>query len=124
MRSAVRIAREEWREWMRSRLAVLSLFVFGTFLFFTTASTALDAYEARHLRLHQQQQAEKHFSSNLTDTRTVWCTMGTMCFTRHSRCLTRRGRVTGQSLFLEGHRQNSAMFQTLAPKHEQVVSGR
>lgn len=113
MSSAVRIAREEWRQWLRSRLAVLSLIVFTTLLLFTTLLTMLDAREAHHQRLDQQKQAEDVFL-NQPD--------------RHPHRMVHYGHyvfrtppplavfdpgvdaVTGQSLFLEGHRQNSAMF--------------
>jgi len=113
MSSAVRIAKEEWRQWMRSRLAVLSLIVFAVLLLFTTMFTMLDAQDARHQRLHQQEQAEETFL-NQPD--------------RHPHRMVHYGHyvfrappplamfdpgvdaVTGQSLFLEGHRQNSAMF--------------
>ena len=113
MSSAVRIAKEEWRQWLRSRLAVLSLIVFTLLLLFTTALTMIDAHEARHERLHQQEQAEETFL-NQPD--------------RHPHRMVHYGHyvfrappplaifdpgvdaVTGQSLFLEGHRQNSAMF--------------
>ena len=113
MSSALRIAKEEWRQWLRSRLAVLSLIVFTVLLLFTTALTTLDAQEARHQRLHQQQQAEETFLDQPD---------------RHPHRMVHYGHyvfrappplamfepgvdsVTGQSLFLEGHRQNSAMF--------------
>jgi len=113
MSGAIRIAKEEWRQWMRSRLAVLSLIVFAVLLFFTTTLTMLDAQEARHERLHQQTQAEETFLSQPD---------------RHPHRMVHYGHyvfrappplamfdpgvdaVTGQSLFLEGHRQNSAMF--------------
>ena len=113
MSNAVSIAREEWRQWLRSRLAVLSLIVFTVLLLFTTALTMLDANEARHQRLHQQEQAEQTFLDQPD---------------RHPHRMVHYGHyafrappplaifdpgvdaVTGQSLFLEGHRQNSAMF--------------
>jgi len=113
MMSATIIAREEWRQWLRSRLAVLSLIVFSLLLFFTTALTMIDANEARHQRLHQQEQAEQTFLDQPD---------------RHPHRMVHYGHyvfrappplamfdpgvdaVTGQSLFLEGHRQNSAMF--------------
>ena len=113
MSGSVLIAKEEWRQWLRSRLAVLSLIVFSVLLLFTTVLTMLDAQEARHARLHQQEQAEETFL-NQPD--------------RHPHRMVHYGHyvfrappplaifdpgvdaVTGQSLFLEGHRQNSAMF--------------
>jgi len=110
---ALRIAREEWREWLRSRLTVLSFIVFTLLLLFTTVLTMLDAQEAHHQRLHMQEQAEDAFLSQPD---------------RHPHRMVHYGHyvfrappplsyfepgvyaVTGQSLFLEGHRQNSVMF--------------
>ena len=98
---------------MRSRLAVISLIVFAVLLIFTTGLTLLEAQAARHDRLHQQEQSEETFLSQPD---------------RHPHRMVHYGHyvfrvppplalfdpgvdaVTGQSLFLEGHRQNSAMF--------------
>ena len=113
MSTSLTIAREEWRQWRRSRLAMLSLIVFSILLIVTTALTLLDAQEARHERLHQQEQAEDTFLDQPD---------------RHPHRMVHYGHyvfraplplalfdpgvdaVTGQSMFLEGHRQNSAMF--------------
>lgn len=113
MNRAVLIAKEEWRQWLRSRLAVTSLVVFAGLLLVTTVLSTLDARKAQHERLHQQEQAEETFLSQPD---------------RHPHRMVHYGHyvfrvppplaifepgvdaVTGQSLFLEGHRQNSAMF--------------
>ncbi|MEM7005763.1 MAG: ABC transporter permease subunit [Pseudomonadota bacterium] len=113
MNRAVLIAKEEWRQWLRSRLAVTSLLVFAGLLLVTTVLSTLDAQKAQHERLHQQEQAEETFLSQPD---------------RHPHRMVHYGHyvfrvppplaifepgvdaVTGQSLFLEGHRQNSAMF--------------
>ena len=113
MSAALTIAKEEWRQWRRSRLAMLSLVVFSVLLIFTTSLTLLEAREARHERLHQQEQAEQTFLDQPD---------------RHPHRMVHYGHyvfrappplaifdpgvdaVTGQSMFLEGHRQNSAMF--------------
>jgi len=113
MSSSLTIAKEEWRQWRRSRLARLSLVVFALLLIFTTALTLLEAQEARHQRLNQQEQAEQTFLDQPD---------------RHPHRMVHYGHyvfrappplaifdpgvdaVTGQSIFLEGHRQNSAMF--------------
>lgn len=113
MSGAVRIAREEWRLWLRSRLAVLSLIVFGVLLLFTTLLTTLDAQEARHQRLHQQEQAEETFLSQPERHPHRMVHYGHYVFrTPPPLAMFDPGvdAVTGQSLFLEGHRQNSAMF--------------
>ena len=113
MSSAARIAREEWRQWLRSRLAVASLIVFAILLLFTTVFTALDAQEARHQRLHQQEQAENAFLEQPDRHPHRMVHYGHYVFrTPPPLAMFDPGvdTVTGQSLFLEGHRQNSAMF--------------
>ena len=113
MSLSLTIAKEEWRQWRRSRLAMLSLIVFSLLLIFTTLLTLVEAQEARHQRLHQQKQAEQTFMDQPD---------------RHPHRMVHYGHyvfrappplaifdpgvdaVTGQSMFLEGHRQNSAMF--------------
>lgn len=113
MSGAVRIAKEEWRQWLRSRLAVLSLVVFTVLLLFTTVLTSLDAQEARHQRLHQQEQAEETFLSQPDRHPHRMVHYGHYVFrTPPPLAMFDPGvdAVTGQSLFLEGHRQNSAMF--------------
>jgi len=111
--STIRIAREEWRQWLRSRLAVLCLIVFSALLLATTVLNTLELWQAQHQRLHLQQQSEETFL-NQPD--------------RHPHRMVHYGHylfrtpaplaifdpgvdtVTGQSIFLEGHRHNSAMF--------------
>lgn len=113
MSAVTRIAREEWRQWGRSRLAVATLGVFAVLLVVTTLLTATDMIDARHDRLHQQAEAEQTFLDQPA---------------RHPHRMVHYGHyvfrappplavfdpgvdsVTGQSLFLEGHRQNAAMF--------------
>jgi ABC-2 type transport system permease protein len=113
MSAATRIAREEWRQWRRSRLAVFALSIFALLLLITTILTASGVLEDRHDRLHQQEEAEATFLDQPD---------------RHPHRMVHYGHyvfrtpaplavfdpgvdtVTGQSMFLEGHRQNSAMF--------------
>jgi ABC-2 type transport system permease protein len=113
MSAVVTIARDEWRQWRRSRLAVAGLAVFAALLVIVSTLTALDVSEARHERLHQQAEAEQTFLDQPD---------------RHPHRMVHYGHyvfrapaplalfdpgvdsVTGQSIFLEGHRQNSAMF--------------
>ena len=113
MSRVLTIARDEWRQWRRSRLAVAGLAVFAALLVIVSTLTALDVSEARHIRQHQQAEAEETFL-NQPD--------------RHPHRMVHYGHyvfrapaplalfdpgvdaVTGQSIFLEGHRQNSAMF--------------
>lgn len=113
MSGAARIAKEEWRQWLRSRLAVLSLIVFVVLLLFTTVLSALDAQTARHQRLHQQEQAEQTFLEQPDRHPHRMVHYGHYVFrTPPPLAMFDPGvdAVTGQSLFLEGHRQNSAMF--------------
>lgn len=113
MNSAMRIAKEEWRQWLRSRLAVLSLAVFSALLLFTAVLTTLDAREARHKRAHQQEQAQESFYSQPDRHPHRMVHYGHYVFrTPPPLAVFEPGvdAVTGQSLFLEGHRQNSAMF--------------
>ncbi|MGB3455609.1 MAG: DUF3526 domain-containing protein [Litorimonas sp.] len=113
MSAVLTIARDEWRQWRRSRLAVAGLAVFAALLVIVSVLTALDVSEARHQRLHQQAEAEETFLGQPD---------------RHPHRMVHYGHyvfrapaplasfdpgvdaVTGQSMFLEGHRQNSAMF--------------
>ena len=113
MSAVLTIALDEWRQWRRSRLAVAGLAIFGALLLVVSVLTALDVAEARHERLHQQAEAERTFLDQPD---------------RHPHRMVHYGHyvfrapaplalfdpgvdaVTGQSLFLEGHRQNSAMF--------------
>jgi len=113
MNSVMLIARAEWRYWLRSSLAVSAAVLFLLLLILTTVlSTARFAAE-RHERLHHQQDAEESFLSQPD---------------RHPHRMVHYGHyvfrtptplsvfdpgldpVTGQSVFLEGHRQNSATF--------------
>ncbi len=111
--SSIRIAREEWRQWRRSRLAVLCLSVFAALLLVTTLLNTLGLWEAQHQRLHQQQQAEETFLSQPDRHPHRMVHYGHYVFrTPPPLAIFDPGvdAVTGQSMFLEGHRQNSAMF--------------
>ncbi|MYE81590.1 MAG: ABC transporter permease subunit, partial [Gammaproteobacteria bacterium] len=107
------IARAEWRLWLRSRLALGALLIFALLLISTSVVTALRMSEAHHERTEQQAGAEATFLSQPD---------------RHPHRMVHYGHyvfrappplsmidpgvdsVTGQSMFLEGHRQNTAMF--------------
>ena len=113
MSTAFRVAREELRQWRRSRLAIVALCLFAALLFVTSALTANAMLEQGHERLHQQEESEQTFLSQPA---------------RHPHRMVHYGHyvfrtppplsmfdpgvdaVTGQSLFLEGHRQNAVMF--------------
>lgn len=107
------IAREEWRYWLRSNLATATALIFLVLLVATSVLTAFRTAEERHHRLEHQAEAEDAFVSQPD---------------RHPHRMVHYGHyafrappplavfdpgldpVTGQSIFLEGHRQNSAML--------------
>ncbi len=107
------IAGEEWRLWLRSRLALNTLLIFVLLLTSTSVVTALRMSKEQHGRAEQQAAAEETFLSQPD---------------RHPHRMVHYGHyvfrapaplamidpgvdpVTGQSIFLEGHRQNTAMF--------------
>ncbi len=113
MNSVFSIAREEWRLWLRSRLALSALLVFALLLTATSTLIALRMSAEHQQRTEQQALAEETFLSQPD---------------RHPHRMVHYGHyvfrvppplsvvdpgvdaVTGQSIFLEGHRQNTAMF--------------
>jgi ABC-2 type transport system permease protein len=113
MNKLLTIAMDEWRFWFRSRLALWGIGVFCLLLLATGVLSVLQVNEAEHEREHAQEQAEERFLSQPA---------------RHPHRMVHYGHyvfrapaplavfdpgldaVTGQSVFLEGHRQNSATF--------------
>lgn len=113
MKAFLTIAADEWRFWIRSRLAFAALIVMAVLLVATSFVTASRVSHEREVRLEQQLAAEERFLAQPD---------------RHPHRMVHYGhyvyrvpgplaifdpgvdRVTGQSIFLEGHRQNSAMF--------------
>ena len=107
------IAQAEWQLWLRSRLALGTLLVFALLLASTSVVTALRMMAEHHERTDQQGVAEETFLSQPD---------------RHPHRMVHYGHyvfrvppplsmidpgvdsVTGQSMFLEGHQQNTAMF--------------
>ncbi|MYF12117.1 MAG: ABC transporter permease subunit, partial [Gammaproteobacteria bacterium] len=107
------IAQAEWQLWLRSRLALCTLLIFALLLASTSVVTALRMSEEHHGRTEQQAVAEETFLSQPD---------------RHPHRMVHYGHyvfrvppplsmidpgvdsVTGQSMFLEGHQQNTAMF--------------
>ena len=107
------IAQAEWQLWLRSRLALGMLLILALLLTSTSIVTALKMSEERHGRTEQQAAAEEYFLSQPD---------------RHPHRMVHYGHyvfrvppplsmidpgvdsVTGQSMFLEGHQQNTAMF--------------
>ena len=113
MSRALTIARAEWQLWLRSRLALGLLLSCALLLAATSVVTALRLIEAHHGRTQQQAVAEQTFLPQPG---------------RHPHRMVHYGHyvfrvppplamidpgvdpVTGQSMFLEGHQQNTAMF--------------
>ena len=113
MSTAVSIAREEWRLWLRSRIAIAALIIVSLIIALTSLLNATRIAEERHERHEQQELAEETFLTQPD---------------RHPHRMVHYGHyvfrappplaiidpgvdtVTGQSIFLEGHRQNTAMF--------------
>ncbi len=113
MRPVLRVAAADWRYWLRSRLALGGALLMVGLLIATTALTALRMQGERAERLHHQTQAETAFLSQPERHPHRMVHYGHYVFrTPAPLALFDPGLdpVTGQSIFLEGHRQNSAMF--------------
>ena len=113
MSAISRIAREEWRLWLRSKVVVAAAVIVTVLLATTSILTINRVAEEQSQRLEQQVAAEKTFFAQPD---------------RHPHRMVHYGHyafrpppplamfepgvdaVTGQSIFLEGHRQNTAMF--------------
>ncbi len=113
MNTALTIAAEEFRLWLRSNLALGTLLLFALLLITTSVVTGLRMSDEQRQRAAQQASAEGYFLSQPD---------------RHPHRMVHYGHyvfrvppplsvfdpgvdsVTGQSIFLEGHKQNTAMF--------------
>lgn len=113
MKQILFIAASEWRYWLRSHLAIGGAVIFLVLITGTSFLTALRIDAEQHTRTHQQTQAEETFLAQPD---------------RHPHRMVHYGHylfrapaplaafdpgldsVTGQSIFLEGHRQNTVMF--------------
>lgn len=107
------IAREEWRLWARSRVALMSGVIVVALVAVSSVLTLLRVADETEARLARQAEAEAAFRGQPD---------------RHPHRMVHYGHyafrlppplaafdpgvdaVTGQSIFLEGHRQNTAMF--------------
>lgn len=113
MNAVLAVAAAEWRCWQRSRLAWGAGLLLAALLLATAVLTALRMQAERSAREHHQQQAEAAFLSQPDRHPHRMVHYGHYVFrTPAPLALFDPGldTVTGQSLFLEGHRQNSAMF--------------
>lgn len=107
------LIKEEFRSWQRSKLAVFCFAIFALLVVITSLLTGARIDHQRHQLQHHQGQAEETFLAQPD---------------RHPHRMVHYGHyvfrtpailavfdpgvdsVTGNSIFLEGHRQNSAMF--------------
>lgn len=113
MSAVLIIATDEWRYWMRSKLALAVVALFVVILVSVSLLTTLRMQAEFHEREHHQEESEQTFLSQPD---------------RHPHRMVHYGHylfrapmplaifdpgldsVTGQTMFLEGHRQNSATF--------------
>ncbi|MFY8089577.1 MAG: ABC transporter permease, partial [Rubrivivax sp.] len=107
------IAGAEWRYWLRSRLALGGALLLAGLLIATTVLTTLRMQGEAADRAHHQAEAEAAFLSQPARHPHRMVHYGHYVFrTPAPLALFDPGldAVTGQSIFLEGHRQNTAMF--------------
>ncbi|MEM9618913.1 MAG: DUF3526 domain-containing protein [Pseudomonadota bacterium] len=107
------IAADEWRYWFRSRLAISVLFVGLVLAVGSALLTASKMSAAAHERAHLQIEAEETFYSQPDRHPHRMVHYGHYVFrTPPPLSIIDPGvdAYTGTSIFLEGHRQNSAMF--------------
>lgn len=107
------IAGAEWRYWLRSRLALGGALLLAGLLIATTVLTTLRMQGEAADRAHHQAEAEAAFLSQPARHPHRMVHYGHYVFrTPAPLALFDPGldTVTGQSIFLEGHRQNTAMF--------------
>ncbi|WP_370979378.1 DUF3526 domain-containing protein [Agaribacterium sp. ZY112] len=113
MRQILLIAAGEWRYWLRSYFALAGVLVFLLLIVTSSILTAFRIDAETHTRVEQQQESEQTFLEQPD---------------RHPHRMVHYGHyifrapaplaifdpgldsVTGQSIFLEGHRQNTTMF--------------
>lgn len=113
MKAVLRIAREQWRQWLRDRVAGLGLVL----LLLLTAAAALTAWEQRGAahaeRAHDQAHMDHAFEAQPDRHPHRMVHFGHFVFRPINPLAAFDPGVdayTGHTLFLEGHRQNSANF--------------
>jgi ABC-2 type transport system permease protein len=113
MKPLFAIVGAEWRYWLRSRLALSGAVLLAGLMLATTVLTTLRMQGETAERLHHQAEAEAAFLSQPARHPHRMVHYGHYVFrTPAPLSLFDPGLdpVTGQSIFLEGHRQNTAMF--------------
>ncbi len=113
MNVAFRIAKEEWRYWLRSKVAVTAFVVVSIIVASVSFVNSMTLLEESHQREHQQETAEQTFLAQPDRHPHRMVHYGHYAFrTPPPLAIFDTGvdSVTGQAIFLEGHRQNSATF--------------
>jgi ABC-2 type transport system permease protein len=113
MKHLLLIAAGEWRYWVRSYLALSGTALFMVLLIATSLLTGMQSKEQGKEREHHQSEAESTFLAQPDRHPHRMVHYGHYVFrTPAPLALFDPGLdpVIGQSIFLEGHRQNSAMF--------------
>lgn len=107
------VAKDEWRYWLRSKLA-MSVLAIGLLLTLSSVIvTAITMHELSHTRHELQTTAEQRFVDQPDRHPHRMVHYGHYAFRTPSLLSTLDPGIdayTGNSIFLEGHRQNSAMF--------------
>lgn len=113
MTATYAIAREEWRLWLRSKVAIIAFLIVSLIIAATSVLNAQRMSHERSERVHQQETAEETFLAQPDRHPHRMVHYGHYVFrTPPPLSIVDPGvdAVTGQSIFLEGHRQNTAMF--------------
>ena len=113
MSAVLTLAAGEWQFWLRSRLALAGFILMACVLGVTSLATVARIDAARADRLGHQLAAEERFLAQPDRHPHRMVHYGHYAYrTPGPMAIIDPGvdRVTGQSIFLEGHRQNSAMF--------------
>lgn len=113
MSMVARIAREEWRLWLRSKVVVVAALIVAILLAVTSVLTMNRISSEQSQRLEQQVAAEQTFFAQPDRHPHRMVHYGHYAFrTPPPLAMFEPGvdSVTGQSIFLEGHHQNTAMF--------------
>ena len=109
----ISIAADEWRYWFRSQLAFWSILVFIVLLVSIGTVNVIKISAEEHQRLHHQKTAEETFLAQPDRHPHRMVHYGHYAFrTPTPLAVIDPGldAVTGQAIFLEGHRQNTAAF--------------
>ena len=107
------VAKDEWRYWLRSKLAMTLLAIGLVLTLASVIVTAITMMELSHTRHELQTSAEQSFVDQPDRHPHRMVHYGHYAFRTPSPLSTLDPGIdayTGNSIFLEGHRQNSAMF--------------